>query len=171
MTLWLTLLTNPSFANSIYLILFETMFCYWIAIKYPKLKILKNLCWVGALLSNILLFLILASRWFISGYFPLSNLYESLLFLDWCLLFILLIIERKNKTKLIGAIILPVALLIISFANLILPSPMQSATPLVPALQSNWLMMHVSMMMLSYSTLILGSLINFIFSYYKCSKI
>jgi|TARA_B110000971_G_scaffold204413_1_gene225842 cytochrome c-type biogenesis protein CcsB len=163
MTLWLTLLTNPSFANSIYLILFETMFCYWIAIKYPKLKILKNLCWVGALLSNILLFLILASRWFISGYFPLSNLYESLLFLDWCLLFILLIIERKNKTKLIGAIILPVALLIISFANLILPSPMQSATPLVPALQSNWLMMHVSMMMLSYSTLILGSLLSILF--------
>ena len=40
---------------------------------------------------------------------------------------------------------------------------MQSATPLVPALQSNWLMMHVSMMMLSYSTLILGSLLSILF--------
>jgi ABC-type transport system involved in cytochrome c biogenesis permease subunit len=33
---------------------------------------------------------------------------------------------------------------------------MQKALPLVPSLQSNWLMMHVSMMMVSYATLILG---------------
>jgi len=35
---------------------------------------------------------------------------------------------------------------------------MQKSSPLVPALQSNWLMLHVSMMMLSYSTLLFGSL-------------
>ncbi|MGB1192389.1 MAG: cytochrome c biogenesis protein CcsA, partial [Pseudomonadales bacterium] len=35
--------------------------------------------------------------------------------------------------------------------------------PLVPALQSNWLMMHVSMMMLSYATLIIGSLLCILF--------
>ena len=40
---------------------------------------------------------------------------------------------------------------------------MQEAAPLVPALQSNWLMMHVSMMMLSYATLILGSLLSIVF--------
>jgi cytochrome c-type biogenesis protein CcsB len=40
---------------------------------------------------------------------------------------------------------------------------MQEAAPLVPALQSNWLMMHVSMMMLSYATLILGSLLSILF--------
>ena len=40
---------------------------------------------------------------------------------------------------------------------------MQTAAPLVPALQSNWLMMHVSMMMLSYATLILGSLLSILF--------
>ena len=37
----------------------------------------------------------------------------------------------------------------------------QNAAPLVPALQSNWLMMHVSMMMVSYATLIVGSLLFF----------
>jgi len=98
-----------------------------------------------------------------SGYFPLSNLYESLLFLDWCLLFILIIAETKTRTKILGAVVLPVTLLIISFASLILPTPMQEAAPLVPALQSNWLMMHVSMMMLSYATLILGSLLSIVF--------
>jgi len=163
LNLWLNLLTNTSFANSIYLILLNTMVCYWLSIKYPKLNILKNLCWVGVLSSNLLLFTILSLRWFVAGYFPLSNLYESLLFLDWCLLFILLIVEGKSKTKIIGAIIVPITLLIISFATLILPPPMQSAAPLVPALQSNWLMMHVSMMMLSYATLILGSLLSILF--------
>jgi cytochrome c-type biogenesis protein CcsB len=118
---------------------------------------------VGIVSANLLLFTVLGLRWIISGYFPLSNLYESLLFLSWCLLFILIIIEAKTKTKLIGAIILPITLLIVSFASLILPKPMQNAAPLVPALQSNWLMMHVSMMMLSYATLILGSLLSILF--------
>lgn len=163
MALLISLLTNTNFANGIYLILIQTMLCYWLTLKYPKLPILKNLCWIGISTSNILLFIILGLRWIISGYFPLSNLYESLLFLDWCLLFILVIIETKSKTKLIGAIILPITVLIISFASLILPQPMQNAAPLVPALQSNWLMMHVSMMMLSYSTLILGSLLSILF--------
>lgn len=163
MNLFISLLANTNFANGIYLILFQTMLCYWLALKYPKLTIVKNLCWVGVIASNVLLFLLLGFRWLNSGYFPLSNLYESLLFLDWCLLFILIVIEIKSKTKLIGAIMLPITLLVISFASLILPEPMQSAAPLVPALQSNWLMMHVSMMMLSYSTLILGSLLSILF--------
>jgi cytochrome c-type biogenesis protein CcsB len=40
---------------------------------------------------------------------------------------------------------------------------MQKALPLVPSLQSNWLMMHVSMMMVSYATLILGSLLSILY--------
>jgi cytochrome c-type biogenesis protein CcsB len=40
---------------------------------------------------------------------------------------------------------------------------MQKAAPLVPALKSNWLMMHVSIMMFSYSTLIIGSLLSIVF--------
>jgi len=152
--------TNISFTKGIPLILLETMFTYLLIIKYPKLPILKNLAWVGNFSANFLLFLILSLRWLISGYFPLSNLYESLLFLDWCLLFILIIIESKTKTKLIGAVILPITLLLISFASLILPDAMQNASPLVPSLQSNWLMMHVSMMMFSYAILLLGSLLS-----------
>jgi ABC-type transport system involved in cytochrome c biogenesis permease subunit len=48
--------------------------------------------------------------------------------------------------------------LINGFANLTLTPEMQKSSPLVPALQSNWLMMHVSMMLLSYATL-MGSLL------------
>jgi ABC-type transport system involved in cytochrome c biogenesis permease subunit len=99
----------------------------------------------------------------VAGYFPLSNLYESLLFLTWTLLTIYLYIETKTKSKLIGAILIPVTLLINGFANLTLSPEMQKSSPLVPALQSNWLMMHVSMMLLSYATLIMGSLLCILF--------
>jgi cytochrome c-type biogenesis protein CcsB len=109
------------------------------------------------------LFIILCSRWIVAGYFPLSNLYESLLFLDWTLLSLYIYIESKTKSKVIGAILIPVALLINGFANLTLSPEMQKSSPLVPALQSNWLMMHVSMMLLSYGTLILGSLLCLLF--------
>jgi cytochrome c-type biogenesis protein CcsB len=53
--------------------------------------------------------------------------------------------------------------LINGFANLTLSPEMQKSSPLVPALQSNWLMMHVSMMLLSYATLIMGSLLCILF--------
>ena len=160
MSLPIDLFTQISFAKPTCLILFETMIIYWISLKYPKLPILKNLSWVGTVSANLILFFILASRWLIFGYFPLSNLYESLLFLSWCLLFILKLIEFKTKSKIIGAVVLPIILLTISFATLVLPKPMQYSSPLVPSLQSNWLMMHVSMMMFSYSILILGSLLS-----------
>jgi cytochrome c-type biogenesis protein CcsB len=113
--------------------------------------------------ANFLLFFILSSRWVVAGYFPLSNLYESLLFLTWTLLTIYIYIENKTRSKLIGSILVPVVLLISGFANLTLSPEMQKSSPLVPALQSNWLMMHVSMMLLSYATLIMGSLLCILF--------
>ena len=163
MILSFSVFNNINFTNDIYLILLKTLLCHWISMKYKKLKIFKNLSWIGIIAANFFLFLFLGLRWLISNYFPLSNLYESFLFLDWCLLFLLLVIEYKNETKIIGAVILPITWLLISFANLILPQQMQSNGNLVPALQSNWLMMHVSMMILSYSALLVGSLLSILF--------
>jgi len=140
------------------------MTIYWVSLSFFKQS--NNLMQIGrisSLIANVLLFFILASRWVVAGYFPLSNLYESLLFLTWTLLTIYLYLESKTKSKLMGAILIPVALLITGFANLTLSPDMQKASPLVPALQSNWLMMHVSMMMLSYATLIMGSLLCILF--------
>ena len=151
-------------SNLVFGILLFAMVIYWISLSFSKsTKPLYQIGRVSAGIANILLFFILCSRWIVAGYFPLSNLYESLLFLTWTLLTIYLYIEYKTKSKLMGAILIPVALLINGFANLTLSADMQKASPLVPALQSNWLMMHVSMMMLSYGTLIMGSLLCILF--------
>lgn len=40
---------------------------------------------------------------------------------------------------------------------------MQQMAPLIPALRSNWLMMHVSVMLLSYATLFSGALLSISF--------
>ena len=151
-------------SNIVFGVLLFSMTIYWVSLSFFKQK--NNLVQIGrisSLIANLLLFFILASRWIVAGYFPLSNLYESLLFLTWTLLTIYLYFENKTKSKLMGAVLLPVALLITGFANLTLSPDMQKASPLVPALQSNWLMMHVSMMMLSYATLIMGSLLCILF--------
>ena len=150
-------------SNVVFGVLLITMIFYWMSLILFKNPLLSKIGKIGSIISNVLLFVILGSRWVVAGYFPLSNLYESLLFLTWTLLSTYLFIEYKTKSKLIGATLIPVALLINGFANLTLPPDMQKASPLVPALQSNWLMMHVSMMMLSYATLIIGSLLSILF--------
>ena len=92
-----------------------------------------------------------------------SNLYESLFFFTWGITFIGLILESATSLNLLGAITTPLSMFIVGFATLSLPDGMQKAAPLVPALKSNWLMMHVSIMMFSYSTLIIGSLLSIVF--------
>ena len=153
-----------SLSNIVFAILIVAMICYWINLSFfNKTNFLSNFGKFSTLVANGILFFILCSRWIVAGYFPLSNLYESLLFLTWTLLALYLYVELQTKSKLIGAILIPVALLIDGFANLTLSPEMQKSSPLVPALQSNWLMLHVSMMLLSYATLIMGSLLCILF--------
>jgi cytochrome c-type biogenesis protein CcsB len=133
----------------------------------------KNLGQIGIIISNVSIFILLVLRWKESGHFPLSNLYESLMFLAWTLTTIHLLLEfnifglnfgnTPFMAKLIGSITTPSALFTNAFATFSLPKEMQEASPLVPALQSNWLMMHVTVMILSYGALICGSLLAIAF--------
>ena len=151
-------------SNIVFGVLLIAMVSYWINLSFfNKKSFLIKFGQANTILANVLLFFILCSRWIVAGYFPLSNLYESLLFLTWVLLTVYLYIELKTNSRLIGAILIPITLLINGFANLTLSPEMQKSSPLVPALQSNWLMLHVSMMLLSYGTLIMGSLLSILF--------
>ena len=151
-------------SNIVFGILLFAMISYWVNLSlFSDSFLLAKIGRFSTILANAILFFILCSRWIIAGYFPLSNLYESLLFLTWMLLTVYLYLEFKTKSKLIGSVLIPVTLLISAFANLTLSPEMQKSSPLVPALQSNWLMMHVSMMLLSYGTLIMGSLLCILF--------
>jgi cytochrome c-type biogenesis protein CcsB len=151
-------LDNASFA-----ILFLTMLVYWAGAAFPSLPFLPTLGTTGMAIANLCIATLLGARWLDAGYFPLSNLYESLFFLTWGITTVHLIAENMSRSRLVGTVTAPVAMGITAFAAITLPNEMQSSAPLVPALKSNWLMMHVSVMMLSYSALMVGSLMAIAF--------
>ncbi|MBW4559006.1 MAG: c-type cytochrome biogenesis protein CcsB [Trichormus sp. ATA11-4-KO1] len=151
-------LDNVSFA-----VLFLTMLLYWGGAAFPKLPAIATLGTAGMAIANLCIATLLGARWIEAGYFPLSNLYESLFFLVWGITAVHLFAENTSRSRLVGVVTAPVAMGITAFAALTLPSQMQSAEPLVPALKSNWLMMHVSVMMLSYAALMVGSLLAIAF--------
>lgn len=156
-------LFENSLVNVSFGLLLISLINYWISLAFIKLQNLQKIGRTCTILANSSIFIALSTRWIKNNYFPLSNLYESLLFLTWCTTFIHLILEHKNKSIIIGSISSPVNLFIISFAGFFLPPEMQKASPLVPALRSNWLMMHVTIMMVSYAALIIGSLLSILF--------
>ncbi len=142
-------------------LLFTTLFKFLeLKGKNPKLKALSSFFLV---FSSSLFPFFLIERWIQGKYFPLSNLFESLIFLCAILLLLTLIIEKKSQNKLIAAITTPIILLLNLFANFTLPKALQQISPLVPSLQSDWLMFHVSTMILSYATLIIGSLLSILY--------
>ena len=149
-----SLLDNTSFA-----VLLITMLIYWGGAAFPNLPYTTTLGTTGMAVANLCIATLLGSRWIEAGYFPLSNLYESFFFLAWGVTTIHFVAERMSRSRLVGVVTSPVAMGITAFAALTLPVEMQKSAPLVPALKSNWLMMHVSVMMLSYATLMVGSAI------------
>ncbi len=152
------ILDNLSFA-----LLFVTMLIYWGGAAFPQVPLLAGLGTTGMAIANLVIAGLLASRWLEAGYFPISNLYESLFFLCWGITAIHLVAEWISRSRLVGVVTSPIAMGITAFAALTLPAGMQASAPLVPALKSNWLMMHVSVMMLSYATLMVGSLLAIAF--------
>lgn len=156
-------LVENNLINTSFAFLLATMLMYWFSIAFANFQIFTNCGTILTVTVNLCLSSALLIRWITNAYFPLSNLYESLIFLTWGLTFIHLILEKQNNSKLIGAINIPISLFIIAFTSFVLPPEMKTAFPLVPALRSNWLMMHVSIMMISYATLILGSLLSILF--------
>lgn len=257
------------FGNIAFILLFIAVLLYWFDFSdnsgfcspnesnqsqsffpYRSAKQWKNSCMIGA---NGALALLLIVRWFESGHFPLSNLYESLIGLSWgfttvhlliildftkvlpvfltdkadCLQsnppsrvtdllhsstspFLSLSVSAPNPASKaqniygatepmnldlscnydshpvyttnqpylqffdevtasdkIGAITAPTALLTSVFATFFLPPEMVRATALIPALKSNWLTMHVTVMVASYAFLLVGSLLSITFCVYR----
>nr|YP_010820562.1 cytochrome c biogenesis protein [Eremophila clavata]UOI09239.1 cytochrome c biogenesis protein [Eremophila clavata] len=103
---------------------------------------------------------LLVTRWVYSGHFPLSDLYESLMFLSWSFSLIHIVPYFKKNQNLLSTIIEPSAIFTQGFATSGLLTEIHESKILVPALQSEWLIMHVSMMILGYAALLCGSLLS-----------
>ena len=107
------------------------------------------LAWIGFTVQTVAIGL----RWKESydmglGHAPMSNLYESVVFFAWSIVLIFGIIDLKYRYRIIGAFVMPFALLGMAWAQLYLPADIN---PLMPALQSNWLLYHVITCFLGYA--------------------
>jgi len=86
-------------------------------------------------------------RWAAGGHAPFSNMFEMVLMFSWGVVAMQLLAEWKLESKFFGAVTLPVAALSLVLLQ-VLPGEVR---PLVPALQSTWLQIHVSLAVLSYA--------------------
>ena len=96
----------------------------------------------------------LGLRWYESyqigaGHAPLTNMFESLVFFSWSIAAFYLLLEWKFKNRVIGAFAMPFAAFSMAYASY--GGFNQEINPLIPALQSNWLIAHVVTCFIGYA--------------------
>jgi len=99
--------------------------------------------WVGLIANTAAV----AHRWYEAGHPPFASLYEMLLSFVWTLAALTLIAEKRYAVKVIGTVTMPVAIVGVVLMQLL----RSDVRPLVPALQSTWLHVHVTLAMLAYA--------------------
>ena len=109
--------------------------------------------------------LALAVRWYVSGHAPMSNGYESMIFISWVTLLAGFLFNRKSKFALSATAVLGSLTLMVAHLSFMDPE----ITSLVPVLKSYWLTIHVSVITGSYGffglTAILGLLVMILYSF------
>jgi ABC-type transport system involved in cytochrome c biogenesis permease subunit len=115
-----------------------------------------------------------AVRWIESyhlgiGHAPLSNFYESLIFYSWCITLILIVMKKSVGLPLVTTFASLAALFLIGYASLS-PSVDKNIQPLIPALQSNWLHVHVFTCFIAYAAFAI-SFLSGLFSLFTWKKI
>lgn len=118
------------------------------------LKVLAALVATGFLFHTIGL----GIRWYISGHSPMSNGYESMLFISWVTLLAGLIFSRKSLLTLAATSVLGGLTLMVAHLSFMDPE----ITNLVPVLRSYWLTLHVSVITGSYGFLGLGAILGIV---------
>ena len=99
--------------------------------------------WAGLIVNTAAV----AHRWYEAGHPPFASLYEMLLSFVWTLAALTLVAEKRYGVKVIGTVTMPVAIVGVVLMQLL----RSEVRPLVPALQSTWLHVHVTLAMLAYA--------------------
>ena len=126
---------------------------------------------VGALvLAWAFLTLAIGMRWVSADHPPYVSLYDITTMLVWGTTTIyLLLFEVWMKTRAVGAFLVLIVFLLHSYAVLLIPESLKGTAPLVPALRDPFLLIHVSIAILSYSsfTVAAGAALLYLVKYYQ----
>ncbi len=143
-----------------------TTFVYFAAFMFYLLAMVMNreiLARIGTFASLVGLLaqtVAIILRWVESyslgvGHAPFSNLYESLVFFAWTIMFLYMIVEWRTKNRTFGTFITPLAFLAMAYASFS-PNISSHIQPLIPALKSNWLISHVITCFFGYAAFALS---------------
>ncbi|MGM0805278.1 MAG: c-type cytochrome biogenesis protein CcsB [Bacillota bacterium] len=80
------------------------------------------------------------TRWMASGHAPVSNLFEFTTFFGMMMVLAFIILYIIYRTNGLGVFAMPIAVLVIAYASMF----PREISPLIPALQSDWLKIHVT---------------------------
>ncbi len=122
--------------------------------RTPVIKVFSGLILIGFIFHS----LGLGIRWYISGHSPMSNGYESMLFISWVTVLAGLFFSRRSSLTLAATAVLASLTLMVAHLSFMDPE----ITNLVPVLQSYWLTLHVSVITASYGFLGLGAILGLV---------
>ncbi|MCC8359041.1 cytochrome c biogenesis protein [Salinimicrobium sediminilitoris] len=98
----------------------------------------------------------LIARWYISGHAPMSDAYESMIYVAWATMLFGLLFGRKSYLTIASTAFVTAMILMIAHWNWMDPS----IANLQPVLDSYWLMIHVSVIVGSYGPFTLGMILG-----------
>lgn len=136
---------------------FISFWLYALSWMNNKINFVKRISSFLLLVSLISLTIALVYRGIALNFFPLTNLYESLLILAWALIATYLVLEWKLNISSFGWIVSGFLLAVYLYATW-LPESQKQIAPLVPALQSYWRIIHVPPLLVSYALFFIAAI-------------
>lgn len=105
---------------------------------FASSKMTSRLMLTGAAIGFLAHTVSVVARYAVAGHFPVASPHEATSFFAWCIVALFLALEFRHKVGLLGAFIMPVALVLMVVASLL----SREIRPLSPVLQSNWFGIH-----------------------------
>ncbi len=84
----------------------------------------------------------IVGRWKLSGHAPMANMFEYASLLAWMAVLSYLLLEFRYRRTIVGTFVAPVVVAVMTCASML---PKEMTQQLMPALQSYWLAIHVSL--------------------------
>ena len=156
MDFYKTLNQEALFFNISGIAVFASFWLYAFVWLNSKLGFLKKLSSLLLLISLLSLTCALILRGLALNFFPLTNLYESLVIFAWALIAAYLFFEKKFNISSLGWVVSGFLLVVFLYATW-LPASQKQIAPLVPALQSYWRVIHVPPLLMSYALFLIGA--------------
>ncbi len=149
---------EATFNLAAYFLLFVGVIFSLISLWKPH-KTISKLALLAIVLAFICLTAALLARSFVSGRLPFATMYEFTFLFAWGILLFLIILNRKFSSNLLTALAGLLTIVIITYGST-LPSEIR---PLMPALQSRWLEIHVITAIIAYGAFALSCCLGILY--------